>query len=251
MSPQYLVRPDVAQAILSDAIRSRTPAVLTYQTPAGWAMLKSRLVGVQNDGQRLLLDLPRVTEPAEPQPETGQNLGVSFRRGSRKCVFSAMVVDETVATIDGCRTAVLRVTWPDDLAELQRRLYQRTLVPQGRLIPVDLWLARAGDDRQPEAMPHRGKMLDLSAGGLSVELPREVRPRWREDDQLSCRFAAGPDRSPVEVTARVTHYSREGDGHVRLGLQFLGLDACEWGRQMLQQIQHITNRLQRSRRQPE
>jgi c-di-GMP-binding flagellar brake protein YcgR len=91
-------------------------------------------------------------------------------------------------------------------------------------------------------------MLDLSAGGLSVDFPREVRPRWREQDQLSCRFAAGPDRTPVEVSARLTHYSREADGHVRLGLQFLGLDTCEQGRHVLQQIHHMANRLQRFRK---
>ena len=102
MSPQYLVRPDVAQAILSDAIRSRTPAVLTYQTPAGWAMLKSRLVGVQNDGQRLLLDLPRVTEPAEPQP--------GRRYGRCNVVATSVPVFRTVdvLVVGGCGFAPAR-----------------------------------------------------------------------------------------------------------------------------------------------
>jgi c-di-GMP-binding flagellar brake protein YcgR len=248
LNPQYLVRPDLARTILLDAIKCHAPAVLTYQSAAGWAMLKSRFVGTEADSESILLELPHSLEPDTRLPEASQNVGVSFRRGHRKYVFNAMVIDGSEPGDTNRRTPVLRVAWPEELNELQRRLYHRTPVPQDRLIPVDLSLAQAGPDRLVDSIPQRGRMIDLSAGGISVEIPHEMRPRWREDDQLSCRFATGPDRDPLEIPARITHYSRTTGGHIQLGLQFLGLDACEQGRQVLQRIHQMTNRLQRFRR---
>lgn len=258
MNPQFEVHSEVVQSILHEAVKTHAPIVLTYRGSSGWAMLKSRITGVEGDGQLLLIEIPRQCGSDTVLPEAGQSVSVAFRRGHRKHVFSSMVVDDSSGGSNLRNASVLRITWPDELCELQRRLYHRTPVPRGRLIPVDLWMDRCSADEldqepptpadEPKALPHRGKMLDLSAGGISVELPREVRPRWREQDQLSCRFAAGPDRTPVEVTARLTHYTRQADGHVRLGLQFLGLDTCEHGREVLRQIHHTANRLQRFRR---
>ena len=178
MNPEYSVRPDLAQAILHEAIKARTPAVLTYQSPAGWMMLKSRLVGIEADSAWILLELPKTPEPETHPPVVGQSLGVSFRRGHRKCVFNSRLAGESEAGADGRRASVLRLVWPEELQELQRRLYHRTPVPRGRLVPVDLWMTQAPSDLPADSMPKRGKMLDLSAGGISVEMPRDERYCW-------------------------------------------------------------------------
>jgi hypothetical protein len=247
LSQHHAMRTDQGQSSLVEAARSRTPAVLTYQTSSGWAMVKTQFLDAGDANESLCLEL--AVQPGrleEPMPEIGQELGVSFRRGSRKCVFTAcLTACETQPTPGGRTRTLLRVTWPDAIQELQRRLYHRTPIPSGRFIPVDLWLARARETPQAAPLAHRGRMLDLSAGGLSVEFPLESRPRWQEDDQLACRFAASAGRA-IEVTARVTNYERRSDGRVRVGLQFMGLDAGDRGRQVLQQISGLTQQLQRS-----
>ncbi|HOA74843.1 MAG TPA: PilZ domain-containing protein [Phycisphaerae bacterium] len=232
---------------LSEAIRNRYPATLTYQAADGWTMIKTRfLPAADHEDDAVCLEVLG-PEPAAELPEIGRELGVSFRRGSRKCVFTAGLLGCSRLPSKGGRTRiVMRLSWPDIVQELQRRLYHRTPVPPGHYIPVDLWLTEAHEAANQDMSHQRGRMLDLSAGGLSVELPREVRPRWREDDRLACRFAGPADRQPIEVTARITYYERRSDGQVRMGLQFLGLDAGDRGRRVLQQINQITQRLRRA-----
>lgn len=245
MSYSQTLQPAPPSTGLTDAVRSRTPATVTFQSPSGWTQFKGRFLFGSGDPGFLSVEVicPAGTTDALPQP--GQEMGVSFRRGSRKCVFTTCLARTARDAAGGASRAVLVLTWPEQVQELQRRLYHRTPVPHGRFIPVDLWLAEAGRDDDP-SLPQRGKMLDLSAGGVSVELPREVRPRWRENDQLACSFAGPPNRSPIEVAARVTNYERRPDGLVRVGLQFMGLDTGERGRQTLEQISRVMQRLRRS-----
>ncbi len=245
MSQQFGLRPEHAREILTEAARNHTVTTITWETAGGWVMVKTRLCGLADEGN-LLIELPPAAEPAQPAPQLGQSIGVSFRRGSRKCVFDSAVVGQVELSRQNRQITALRVAWPDDVQELQRRLYQRTQVPRGRFIPVELWIEQAGGE-SAETSPQRGKMLDLSAGGVSIELPHENRPRWREDDRLACRFATDPDRQPIEIPARLTHYSRDSAGHVRLGLQFVGLEACDGSRQKLHRIHQMASRLRRSR----
>lgn len=270
MNPQKQLNPEMLQAILHEAIKKRMPAMVTYRGPKGWAMIKSRLLGVEADSELILLELTNESKAKadthlsesndsidESQAESlelletddlklGQNLGISFRYGHRKCMFSTVMLGKSQRPQQDRNRCVLRVEWPEEVSELQQRLYHRTPVPYGRMIQVDLQLAQDDSSADTLPLPQRGRMLDLSAGGISVEIPRETRPRWRQDDQLLCRFATGSDRDLLEVSARIKHCSRTADGQVRLGLQFVGLDACEDGRQTLLQIRRMTNRFQRS-----
>lgn len=247
MSQQYALERRPSHEALAQAAETRDIATVTFQAAAGWAVVKTRFVNADKGSGVLELELLAGQPDIRSALQIGQELGVSFRRGSRKCVFTSCLLESAEDRGAGGRSRhILRLTWPDNLQELQRRLYHRTPVPEGRVIPVDLWMGRKAEDSANNSLPHRGRMVDVSAGGLSVELPREIRPRWREHDQLACRFAAGPDRAPIEVAARLTHYTRLADGHVRLGLQFLGLDAGDRGRHAFQQISHLANRLRRS-----
>lgn len=238
MGQNYVFETEHAREHLLEAARTREPVTITYHAKTGWIVIKGRFAGEQDGSGALVLEQSNPLRDSEPAPEFGQELGVSYRRGSRKCVFTAAFVDSQPSPKNG--RPLLRLTWPEQIEELQRRMYHRTPVPQGRLIPVDLWLAQAQAADSANSA-HRGTMVDLSAGGLSVELPRESRPRWREDEQLACRFSTGPDRPPIEVTARLTNYTRMSDGHVRVGLQFLGLDTNDRGRNTLHRISRMAS----------
>lgn len=246
MSPQYPLKSDSSHTTVLEAAETRQPVTITWQAETGWQVTKGRFADADPDAASIYLHLPAAA--GTTRPEVSQDVSVSFRRGSRKCVFTSCLIDsfEGRARDGGKSGLILRLSWPDSLQELQRRLFHRTPVPPGRYIPVDLWLSQANEDLSEHATAQRGKMVDLSAGGLSIELPRETRPRWREDDQFTCRFSAGPNRPPVEVAARLTNYTRLSEGHVRVGLQFLGLDGGDRGRQALQQISFLTSRLRRN-----
>lgn len=248
MSQHFALRPQQAEEILAETARGRTIVGLTWRDDRRrWMIAKARLVEADRGRDGLLIECKHAADDdGDEIPQLGQDLAVSFRRGSRKCVFNTTVLGRDIHGDGERHHLVLRVAWPNDLHELQRRLFYRTPVPRGRFIPVDLWINTQQDEAQP--FPQRGRMLDLSAGGLSVELPREARPRWRNDEQLSCRFVNDAQRGPIEVSARLTHYNRLPDGHVRLGLQFLGLDAGEEGRRTLNRIENMTGKLRRSRK---
>lgn len=244
MSQQYQLRPDRSRAALLEAIETGQHATLSWQTDRGWQTAKARFT--QTDDGECSVRVQLAPNSSGDLPQISQEVSVSFRHGSRKYVFTACLIEcsEASPPARGPRSA-MRLSWPEVIHEMQRRLYHRTQVPPGRFIPVDLWLAQAEAAGPNENASQRGKMVDLSAGGVSVELPRQIRPRWREDDQFTCRFATGPDRAPIEVTARLTNYTRLPEGHVRVGLQFLGLDTGEKGRHTLQQIGILTSRLRR------
>ena len=70
---------------------------------------------------------------------------------------------------------------------------------------------------------------DVSAGGLSVMLPRPRLPRWQKSEKIHCSFPTGAGEPPVRVTGRLCYREQNARGDVRLGLSFLA-DKPDTGR---------------------
>jgi len=240
LNQPFQVSADRCHELLGQAARARATITLDYRLGQRWVHRKYRLVGIDPHESLLLVDAGPSSVYWAARLEPGLNLTASFRHGHHKCVFTTSVVDVQEANPSGLSPhRVLRLLRPDEMHELQRRLYVRTRVPPNRMIPVDLWLAPREASR-PGAAPRRGRMLDLSGGGMSLELPRDVSLCCRENDLLTCRFTAEPSRAALEIPTRLRHTSRLPDGRMRIGLQFVGLDASDDGRRTLQCIQRIT-----------
>ncbi len=225
---------------LHDAIAQRASITLQVKTPSGWAVWKSRLLS--GEGDRLTIAHPQGPQIGEADFVVGQTVGIALRRNHGKCLFESEVLSRESQT----GTVVLR--WPEDVQELQRRLYSRARVPDHVTIPVNLSRLSPDGSAEIASTPRRGILLDLSGGGMSVAVPADARNKWRRGDLMRCLVPLEPAREPCELTACLRFVEKAPQGHLRMGMQFVGLEASADGRATLKSIARAAGRFRGSAR---
>jgi len=209
--------------------------------------MKTRFVEVNPQEGELMIEERAGSDAATAELMDGQHMDVSFRRGHKKCVFRTVTLGRRpLANRDIDGISAIRLRYPEEMAELQRRLYHRAFVPNGMVIPVDLWRGDLGASPVPEKPICEGTMMDLSAGGISVSLPSDRAPGWDQDETVSCSFLLEPMEPPVRVSGQVRHRDKMPDGHVRVGVRFMGLDTSPDQRETLRRITQLAARFRRS-----
>jgi c-di-GMP-binding flagellar brake protein YcgR len=231
--------------LLEEAASRRWPAVIACRTDNGWVNVKSRFLACDPASERLTLEYPFSANEVIPELVAGQDVGVSFRRGHKKCAFNALVTGSGQMELGAgtVRAPIVTLSWPEDMHELQRRLYYRSPAPSGSAIPVKLW---RGDKEGPCAGPSwscRGRLVDLSAGGISIWVSRCPIPQWEEDEAVGCSFPVDSGGAPVSITGRLRHWEVTAQG-TRVGVHFVGLDTSLADRDTLRQVIRLTTRFQ-------
>jgi len=233
--------------LLREAAARHLPATITCKMTDGWATLKSRFLALDPDRREVIMEYPSQPGAVMPEIVGGQNIGVSFRRGHKKCVFNAMVLERchhSSATVQG--VPALTLHWPEEMCELQRRLYYRAIVPRDKKIPVDLWRGDADTGPPPGEQTLRGTMLDLSAGGISIALPAEASGRFDDDEVATCSFPVDVGEPPATVVGRVRHWEEMDANRVRVGLHFINLDSLPGQRETFEHVVRLAIRFQRA-----
>ena len=243
MSVPYELSPQKKNDYLSTAIEKRIPLVLSIKTEDGWRTYKSQFLRAGQDDRYLVLKYPTATDHPVPEIVPGQNVGVSFRRGHKKCMFNTITHERCHCAIDDKLVVpAFKLIAPTKMFELQRRMFYRTPVPQDHAIDVEVW--RQSDSSI--AARKAGHAVDLSAGGVSLEIDAADSPRWKTNTPLRCiiRPTWAPERA-VEATAQFRHIETSDPSRVRHRQQYAGLEATETGRNTLQNILDLTMDLQR------
>jgi len=234
--------------ILQQMAVKQTPVVLTRQGANGWVVAKSRFAGADVEQGWLSLEAPLAENEADEWaiPLAGELLGVSFRRGHKKYVFNALVcAPEVLQLPDKCRRQMIFVRWPENVQELQRRVYQRACPPPGRKIKVTIQTTEA-DSRMRTTIS--GILEDLSAGGMRVlcEHPVEL----ERNVKLSFALRSRGDSFSLDGTFRHCQATDRGDYSV--GFQFVGMETSPQGHELLHHIARVVTDFQRAamRRRP-
>ena len=102
-------------------------------------------------------------------------------------------------------------TTPKSPAPTERRVKQRSHLH----IKADVTL--------PGDLTIVGHTLDISASGLSLNVPYKLEPGQRCEIELDLSKLGGPNW--VQVVGEVKHCASSDDGHFQIGLQFVDLDA--------------------------
>jgi len=226
--------------ILREAVDNAVKVVLTCRGADGWQTLKTAFaVGVRED------QCLRLTPVEGPPLEAAQRVGVAFRRGHRKYVFST-VVEGT----DPDGTLALRR--PAVIQQMQRRVYQRACPPPGRSIPVTVWAGHVEDEaaQTPTGAPLlQGEMEDLSVGGIRIRA--SSCPRLLEGAAVACSVRLKPDGPTGLMNALYRHGERR-NACFSVGFQFIGLETREDGPQLLSLLARTVTGFQRAaaRRRP-
>jgi c-di-GMP-binding flagellar brake protein YcgR len=233
--------------LLAEAVSRRSVAGISCKLTDGWASFKSCFLGIEDETRNLIIEYPAPKDLPPPEFTGGESIGISFRRGHRKCVFSTGLLGQCRFPISrGVEIPALKLLWPNQMYELQRRLFYRAPVPAQETIPVDIRRI-AASEKDTEARLYRGHMVDLSFGGLSLMFERGQHPRWDNDDMVACSFDVDNEGS-FSLDTRFRYCEQTSPEHMRLGLQFAGLETSTSGRELLDRLLVLCARFQQAER---
>jgi len=277
-----------SQKILQIAIEKKIPAIMSYLSKQKWHVAKVVLADLSGD--RLSVetiapatsDLPRRNGQRPINIQVGQPVGISFKYEYGKFVFDTAVVGlEPTRNTGGCRQGggTIVLAKPDKIEVVQRRSYFRVNVPESLKVQVLLWHRPAGKPgsdawegpsralRTPAPAGSTdtdrvlggcvGRLVDISAGGAQVIVPREgsgapgqeadpsaaVGTSFKKGQFVGVRFTPLPYETPLILSAQIRNILPTADGgNTSLGLQIVGLEASPEGREVLTRLIGIVER---------
>jgi len=230
--------------ILASSVERGLEVTLTHRLPRSWQFFKTRFVTGSPEERLIIVDAPTVrSENSTGIPPVGEILGVTFRMGHKKCMFS------TTRQPDAQNAAPGQVTlrWPGHLQRLQRRAYQRVSPPQSSIVTVQFWNVSTEGERDRTSRNIRyGELKDLSAGGVRIDAAEAS--GFNTGDTCECLFVPKPGAPPIILEAILRHQDDAGAGRLLLGFQFIGLETTTEGRELLTRLSRIVNDYSRHQR---
>jgi hypothetical protein len=255
MSEIVMLQGPQSQTVLAAVVQSQSPAIISYLSRDKWHVAKVVLKGHRAD--KLYVEGCRTGGKLHPiNIQIGQPVGVSFKHAYGKFVFDAAVVGlEPSADPDAGGTIVLSV--PDRIGVMQRRSYFRVNVPGSLRVNVVLWHRLGKRTSQERSHTYfEGRLMDISAGGAMVAVPLKGdagaeagaagETDFRKGQFLGVRFTPMPYEAPLMFNAQVRNLLPTADHTgLCLGLQIVGLEASEEGRQVLSRLATVVEQYHR------
>lgn len=236
------------RSILQWAADRQAPAAVSFCVDERWTNLQGRFWRYDPNQHMVQIMFPPAADgSALDEIGPGSSLGVSFRRGHKKCILVGQVVLRQMETDSGGQpadTLVVRIS--DETRELQRRVYQRVALPPDRFVAVKLWeggLPQPGRASWPLCA---GRLGNISAGGLLVEIRADQNPRLKVGDLVGVEITAVQGGQPLALEAQYRHCCLKGVDRLGLGLQFVGLEHDLPGRSSLTRVADFVRALQRT-----
>ena len=229
MSLLRALAPEQRDQFIEQAAHEQALLTLALRIGSEWKTYKARLLELRQQPPSLVVEYPAGHAGQKaPDLSEGQLMGVGFRRGQRKCLFTAMLIaKDRIAVAGNTQVGVVILRWPEEIQELQRRAYERVDVPAAWGIDVDFWPVgtRLSPRHTPPPELFSGCLVNLSAGGIAVLVPPSSVDKSEVDTAYACRFAPVKHHPPFTVQALLRHQSPcDSSGQVSLGFQFLGLE---------------------------
>jgi len=245
-----------SQTILEMVARSQAPAIMSYLSKDKWHVAKV----IMKDLKAGRLYVENCHTAGKPHPiniQVEQPVGMSFKHAYGKFVFDTTVVGlEPSGDPEAGGTIVLAA--PQQVGVVQRRSYFRVNVPTSLRVNVVLWHRTGHRGSQERAHAYsEGHLMDISAGGAQVIVPgRDGRScastppeagegtggasDFHKGQFLGARFTPLPYELPLMFNVQVRSVLPTADHTgLCLGLQIVGLEASEEGRQVLNRLAKV------------
>lgn len=182
---------------------------------------------------------------------TGQPVGISFRHGHAKIIYSTPLCRRDAEYRINAEVTVEAVLtkFPDDVKTIQRRNNYRVPVPLDSEIKVRVWRLGPGvpvRDRPMSKQEVKATVRDLSLGGVGVILEGEggAPPKISDADRL--RISVKTPSTELILEGRLRYPGQPDSPSVRAGIQFKSLDKDLDGRQTLTTLTRIVGELTRA-----
>ncbi len=234
--------------IIADAVHEKARLVLTCRGTERWEMHKSRLLDMAPARRALVLAFPIDVDEDAFDLSRGEQVGVSFRHHNRKCLFGSTVIGKRQPRRHSHRhtsSRALLVAWPEEIEQLQRRVYYRVPIPEDQPIEVMLWPGVEPDRIGNAANGLTGRLQDLSVGGMRVAIQRAADPKLEENQLVAVRLQPLANEPPLIMEACYRHVEPAEGGKLSLGFQFIGLEVAPDSNALLAGLASAVSHLQR------
>lgn len=228
---------DKPKRIIKSAMDSDKPLRMSFLKDGKWVVRRGFITELRADNFDVSVAPHRKNEDLEIPPGTSVGLSIHSKRGHGydNFVFGTRVTAvKWSGDSEGAPSMVLEL--PEDIEMVQRRNYQRVKVPKSMQVEVDLWNKRSpqtGENRER----YKGRLIDISAGGVQVGLSRECTGQFKHGDYLGIEFLPLANETVLRFNGRVKSVLPTADGSgICLGLEMVGLEASAEGRLILQRI---------------
>lgn len=256
MSEIVMLQGPQSQTILMMVVRDQSPAIMSYLSKDKWHVAKVVMKDLRN-GRLYVENCHACGKPHPINVQIDQPVGVNFKHAYGKFVFDTTVVS-LEPSCDPAAGGTIVLAEPQRVGVIQRRSYFRVNVPRSLRVKVVLW-HRTGHRIQNDRTHtySEGTLMDISAGGAQVIVPRKDakscvatagsaggagESEFRKGQFLGVRFTPMPYETPLIFSTQVRSVLPTADQvNLCLGLQIVGLEASEEGRQVLSRLAQVVD----------
>lgn len=241
-----------SRSVLQTVVEGCAPAIMSYLSKDKWHVAKVLMKDLAGD--KLYVEGCRPSNRPHPvNIRVHQPVGVNFKHAYGKFVFDTRVAALEPST-DPEAGGTIVLAMPDRIGVVQRRSYFRVNVPESLKVSVVLW-HRTSRHRSKEGSPtyFEGRLMDISAGGAQLIMPLKGSAgeatlgrgeyEFRKGQFVGVRFTPMPYETPLMFTAQIRNVLPTADREsLCLGLQIVGLEASEEGREVLSRLAMVVDR---------
>jgi hypothetical protein len=252
MSEIVILQGQESRAVLDEVVGQQSPAIMSYLSKDKWHVAKVILKAMAED--RLYVEGCHASGTPHPiNIRINQPVGVNFKHAYGKFVFDTIVVG-LEPSADPQSGGRIVLSMPDRIGVVQRRSYFRVNIPESLKVNVVVW-HRTGsrETKEPAHNYFEGRLMDISAGGAQIILPVNSgkantapgsgTPDFHKGQFVGVRFTPLPFETPIVFNAQIRNILPTADhSALCLGLQIVGLEASDEGRQILARIASVVER---------
>lgn len=237
-------------SVLEAAVARNSGIVLSLPSAGMLRHLKSRFLGDAPEGI-WLESAPAEAALVDSLIENARPVGISFKNGDNKAVFSSLPLRRDTAYRINADTTVeaVLIRNPEDVKVVQRRNTYRVRVPEEYDLSARIWrIGKEVDlrDRPLAATEVQTQLIDISIGGMGVTLRGNdgQPPVISTEDRL--RIELTVQGEPIVIEGRLRYHSKPLKGDTcRAGVQFQALQDDIEGRRITALLTRMLGELQR------
>ncbi len=218
---------DAQGTALAWAVEKQIEANVSYMLDGRWTSL--RTVFVRADAEQGVFQLAVNRTPAgdstsQTMPAIGEQVGISFRRGHKKCLFVTPILTvQSGVGPDNAQTELLVLRTPKGMRSLQRRAYQRVVVPEGVFVAAKIWEGGVPVDGAVAWPVCSGRVANISMGGVLIETRVDQNPRLSSGEVVGVEITTRPGAS-LMLDGMYRHCMVDGEQRLGLGFHFPAIE---------------------------
>ena len=236
MSQSIIIQGQELMDVLATAVTDKAPALMSHLAQGKWDSRQAIITSVSDVAIHVQIESD--DSGIELDMTIDQPVGMSLLQGFSKYIFETPVMGFEPSVNGGSSGAIVLYT-PKSLERMQRRSYSRIDVPEGINVKVLFWHRGYTDGTTEVPMEHywQGDLMDISAGGLQIEIDSSSSQNFRVGQIVGLQFTPMPYEKPIVLEGLVKRdVEGQKDGTSVVGIEFLGLESEGSGRAKLHRI---------------